>query len=103
MDTPAALSPGWLVQWNTLSDAPPEEGERNLFLATNEHSRRVIDVDSRDGVFRLRVFLLVAVGEPRRANEPLETDWDNPLHTYETSSATELSAELEICLYGRRV
>lgn len=98
---PLRISAGWLIQWNTLSDSPPEEGERNLFLATNEHARRVIDVDSRNGVFRLRVFPLVVASEWRRG-EPLETDWDNPLHIFETASAHELAAELEICLYGQR-
>lgn len=100
---PLRVPTGWLIEWNVLGGAVPDATEANLFLATHEPRRRVIDVDSRGGTFRLRVLPLVTVKKPRRGrDEPLAVDWDGPLHTFTTSSLNNLVEELEASLRGER-
>jgi hypothetical protein len=114
---PLRIPSGWLISWNSFAEedidptADYHSGTMNLFLATNEHIRRVIDVDwhAEPGPpvtarYRLRLLPLIAVPpeDRRRDSGPLGTDWDSPVHEFETELRLALVAELEACLRGER-
>ena len=114
---PLRVPPGWRVDWNTLAEEDIDlasdqyQGGRNLFLATNERLRHVVDVEYRSDPeqpdssgYRLRVLPMVeGTAEDReRGGGALVADWDTSLHDFTTASRLTLVAELEACLRGER-
>jgi hypothetical protein len=119
---PLRVPNGWRIIWTTLYEEEPTEpanangyyfGGTDLFLATHEARRRTIDIEWRTepdqptvGRYLLRVYpLRESTPEDRhqyRTSEPFITDWDSPLHIFETTVRLALVAELEACLRGER-
>jgi len=108
---PLRVQPGWLIDWNTLVELDPTEGNiragffggSSLFFATNKQRRLSVDVEWRPendpaGEFQLRVELVPwerTESGCRRKDVPLDFRNAKVVHEFRTRSRIELVRELE--------